>query len=172
MNPTLELALTQYAEISPLTIALSVGLALLFVLGAWAFFRGRALDSAGKTLPARAIAGEAGGPFIACLLSSMALLGIYAVQGGNSLNVRLIKEVLSSPSWEFSNPRVEGDTLVGVTLRSIPSQRLEFQLLGQTVAAQPEATEVRVSGPLLQILLQNPEMANALKGQTTIAQAN
>jgi hypothetical protein len=162
MNPTLELALTKYGEFSPLTAALCVVLILLAALGVWALIQGEGKESSSIQ----------GWGFAAFLLSITAFGGAVIVELGGNSSAKIVKEVLSSPSWEITDPTVEGSTLTALTLKTTPTQPLEFQVLGQTVVAQPERTGIRVSGPLLRILLQNPQMAEAIKGQTTIAKAS
>lgn len=108
--------------------------------------------------------------FLAAILSFVALATSIFVATGKASTVTNIKEVLSSPSWAITDATAKGNTLVEFTITTTQNQPLEVEILGQKVQAQQQTLEVKISGNLTQLFLQDPEMAKTIGDHLMIAQ--
>jgi hypothetical protein len=160
MNPQLEIALNQYTSVwgAP-TILMSLGIFLL-VLALAAFVAGK-----------NPMHG-----WMICAGGLLIILGVtVGLPGVLSFNQRFqeaesVKTILSAPAWEVRDAVLTGNAVTSFELTTLTNPR-EVTVLGKTVEATPTRVNLTVRGELLEILLGNRQLAQAIQNQTTIAQA-
>ena len=163
MNTTLETALNQYGNFWPIpALMITIGVCLLTVS-----VIGLYMDK--KENPTK---------FVVALSMLTLCAGLIAFSGGcliyngRTTYRKMVKTILSSPAWEIRDARVATDkTIKSFVLSTIPEKE-KVEIMGKTVTAEGPTTSMFVSGELMQILLQNFRMAQAVQTEATMAQSS